>query len=417
MVAALGTEPRIASTGERLLGTVTTGRGVAVSVFCACASAALATFVRLPLGGIVRLARRMRSAASAEGERDPLGLLGPATSIMRAECTLEDLLSRKGPPVSESAGEELPATDTRAEVNISAFSYVGSSSAVSCRDWMRLVMIFDNRWFFFTTGSGISSFFDLSSSASFDGSVLLCSALSFSDSFVASLSVAFKTGTPSFERFTAARYGEAPGVGSEFERFRPVKSGVLGCDTVGTRNLDFIHIFVSHWKCNLRWLNLSIGLFFNIAGSSPAEGRRSYPLLPAPPQSPQCSVECYSLHVLLFHDNAVSDIGGVSGSVVDLLLAFRPQSVVCGLTRNDNFAGLLIGTKLKVFLFHVEVLVFFFHVAQRRVDHASKTGALPNQFQVPVARFVALRRNIILLVAFTKVFTQFLISVVHGVFR
>jgi hypothetical protein len=69
-----------------------------------------------------RLTGRTRSLGSRDGSLEIVGLLGPATSMMRAECTLDDLLIENGLPISDSDVEELPAIDTLDEVIISAFS-------------------------------------------------------------------------------------------------------------------------------------------------------------------------------------------------------------------------------------------------------------------------------------------------------
>ena len=63
------------------------------------------------------LADGIRSVASIDGEREPRGLRGPGTSTMRADLTLADRFT----PPSELGGELL-ATDTLADVIISAFS-------------------------------------------------------------------------------------------------------------------------------------------------------------------------------------------------------------------------------------------------------------------------------------------------------
>src|SRR6478609_4968064 len=103
---------------------------------------------------------------------------------------------------------------------------------------MRLVIIFDSRLLLGATGSVTSSSLGLLPSislTSLGSSLLICSVLASSTGSCFSPTTLDSTGTASFsfDRLAAARYGDAPGVGSEFERLRPAKSGVLGCDKVG----------------------------------------------------------------------------------------------------------------------------------------------------------------------------------------
>jgi hypothetical protein len=78
---------------------------------------------------------------------------------------------------------------------------------------------------------------------------------------------------------------------------------------------------------------------------------------------------------------------------------------------------LLIRANLEVLLFHIKIFILLFHVTQRRVNHATKSSAFPDQLKVPVTgRVGAVRLDVVILVGASEIFVQLFVSIVDSIF-